>query len=193
MDSAVLEFMGTMLLEAAKGQRRIEELSQWFGGGAGGVKGFTEAFARAYGVEIEACSERSLALWKKTFDALAGSIMELASAMDLVPRRDYAALAEENDALRQRVGELEQEVQRLAALLEGGTRRPADGLEGFSRLIEEQARHYREFMANLGDALGRAEGESGRPFRQEGAGRPPKGASVPGAHRPKKTKKAQPR
>jgi hypothetical protein len=48
MDRQFLEFLGSFFLNAAKGQKQLEELTRWIGGGFSGFDELTRMFRKFY-------------------------------------------------------------------------------------------------------------------------------------------------
>jgi hypothetical protein len=70
-----------------------------------------------------------------------------------VSRKDYIDLSRENEDLKKRVAEQEEAISHLRMLLHEKVKEPDKSLQDFQALIDEQARHYQEFMKSIGKAF----------------------------------------
>jgi hypothetical protein len=176
MDKQLLEFWGTMMLQAARGQQQLEEIMKWFSGNVKDFKDVSGMFCRMYGIEPGSDQVPDyLAFWQKALGEFRDSYGELIAMMDLVPRKDHVAVTRENQELKRRVSELEDAVRRLRALLDDKAAVPAGGIKDFQELIDEQARQYQDFMKGMTAAFDkRPEAEA-----SETAGKPKKAKPEP--------------
>jgi uncharacterized coiled-coil protein SlyX len=183
MDKQFLEFWGNMMLSSAKGQQQFEDIMKWFSGNFTEFKDITSTFCKMYGLDPEAQkAPGNLTIWQKAFDEFQRSFSELAIMMDLVPRKEYISLSRENQDLKKRIAELEEGMAHQRALLAEKTIASGEGLKGFQELISEQAKHYQDFMKNIGNVF--EEKPSSPEARPEPATAKPK----PAAAEPKKAK-----
>lgn len=150
MDKQILEFWGTMMLQAAKGQQQLEDIMKWMSGNVQELKDISSLFCRMYGIEPGSSQVPDyLALWQKAVNEFRDSYGELVTMMDLVPRKDYVAVTRENQDLKRRISELEEAVRHFRALLDDRVAQPAEGIRDFQKLINDQARQYRDFMKSV--------------------------------------------
>jgi cell division protein FtsB len=156
---------------------------KWFSGNFTEFKDITSTFCKMYGLDPEAQkAPGSLSMWQKAFDEFQRSFGELAIMMDLVPRKEYIALSRENQDLKKRIAELEEGMVHQRALLAEKAIASGEGLKGFQELISEQAKHYQDFMKNIGNVF--ETNPSSPEARPEPAAAKPK----PAAAEPKKAK-----
>ena len=150
MDKQFLEFWGTMMLSAAKGQQQLEDIMKWMAGNMRDFSGISGMFCRMYGIDPAAENASDYAaIWQKAFNEFKDSYSELTAMMDLVPRKDYVALSRENQDLKNRIAELEEAVRHLRALLDAKVSSPVEGIRSFQELINDQARQYQDFMKSV--------------------------------------------
>lgn len=150
MDKQILEFWGNMMLSAAKGQQQLEDIMKWMAGNVHDFKDVSARFCRMYGMEPGSGKEPDyLALWQRALSEFKDSYGELLAMMDLVPRKDYVAVNRENQELRRRVSELEEAVRHMRVLLDDRAAAPGEGIKGFQKLIDDQARQYQDFMKSV--------------------------------------------
>ncbi len=172
-----------MMLSSAKGQQQFEDIMKWFSGNFTEFKDITSTFCKMYGLDPEAQNAPgNLNIWQKAFDEFQRSFGELAIMMDLVPRKEYIALSRENQDLKRRLAELEEGMAHQRALLAEKTIVSSEGLKGFQELISEQAKHYQDFMKNIGNIF------EEKPYSPEARPAPAADKPKPASAGPKKTK-----
>jgi hypothetical protein len=154
-----LEFWGKALLEAAKSQKQMEDFAKWFQRGLWGFQDYTQLFKSSYGLdEVAEDSPDFFTLWKKAEADFQESLKEYLNLFGVVPREEYAALARENDKLKEKVAEQEETIKYLRMLAdEKGLGLEATSLE-FQKLIKKQGEQFQKFLQGLGEAV-QPEGE----------------------------------
>jgi hypothetical protein len=154
MNRQFLEFWGKALLLAAKSQKQLEDLGQWFQRGFWGFPDYTQLFQSTYGLGEGAEEDADyLTLWKKAEEDFRQSFQDYLNLLGVVPREEYAALARENETLKEKVAEQEETIKRLRMLAdEKGLGLEATTLE-FQRLIEKQGEQFQKFIQGLGEAV----------------------------------------
>jgi hypothetical protein len=154
MNRHFLDFWGKALLEAARGQKQMEDLAHWFQRGFLGFQDYTEIFKAAYGLEVTAeDSPDFFTLWKKAEADFRESFKEYLNLLGVVPREDYDNLARENDRLKERVAEHEETIRNLRLLAEEkGLGLEATTLE-FQKLIKKQGDQFQKFIQGLGESV----------------------------------------
>jgi len=153
MNRQFLEFWGKALLLAAKSQKQLEDLGQWFQRGFWGFSDYTQLFKSSYGLG-EAAEEDTdyLTLWKKAEEDFRRSFQDYLNLLGVVPREEYAALEQENGKLKEKMAEQEETIKRLRMLAEEkGLGLEATTVE-FQRLIEKQGEQFQKFIQGLGEA-----------------------------------------
>lgn len=153
MNRHFLEFWGKALLEAAKSQKQLEDLTGWFQRGFLGFQNYTQLFKAAYGLdEVAESSPDYLTLWKKAEEDFRESFKEYLNLLGMVPREEYAALARQYEELQVKVAEQEEAIKHLRMLLEEkGMGLEATTLE-FQRLIKKQGEQFQKFIKGLGES-----------------------------------------
>ena len=157
MDKHFLEFWGNFLISAAKGQQQLEDMTKWLTGGFAEVQGLTDMFQKAYGLDrLNETSADYLKIWKKAEMDFKESQRAYMKLMGLVPREDYAALADRLEELQEKVAAQEDTIKHLRLLLEDkGLGYQAATLE-FQELIKKQAETVQEFFSGVTGVSGEA-------------------------------------
>jgi len=164
MDKHFLEFWGNFFLSAAKGQQQLEDMTRWLTGGFAEVKGLTDMFQKAYGLDrLQESSDEYLKIWKKAEKDFKDSQRAYLNLMGLVSREDYAALAERLEELKEKVASQEDTIKHLRQLLaDKGLDYRAVTLE-FQELIKKQAESVQEFFSGVTGVSGKAKQKNEAP------------------------------
>lgn len=152
MDRHFLEFWGKALIEAAKSQKQLEDLANWYQRGFLGFQDYTQLFKASYGLDTaDEGSPDYLTLWKKAEEDFRASFRDYLNLLGMVPREEYAALARQYEELKEKVAEQEETIKHLRILLEEkGMGLEATTLE-FQRLIKKQGDQFQKLIQDLGE------------------------------------------
>lgn len=154
MDRHFLEFWGHILLNAAKGQKQLEDLAKWLPRGFFNLQDLTPLFQQAYGLEqVDQESPDYLNLWKKAEATFRESFQEYLHLLGGVPREEYAALAERYEKLKEKVAQQEETIRQLKMLLEHKGMGYATATLEFQELIKKQGDQLQELLKGFGEVL----------------------------------------
>jgi molecular chaperone GrpE (heat shock protein) len=170
MDANFLEFWGNLLISMARGQKQLDDMMRWVHQGFPGANELTTLVKKAYGLNDLPQGPTSQAeLSKETLDKFYQSYREYLNLLDVIPRTEYQKLQEENDALKERIGELEQIIADLHALLAAkvqGT--PREAMETFQTNFLKYLERLQEAMISVAAvSKGPAVKETDYPIRAE--------------------------
>ncbi len=154
MNRHFLEFWGRALLQAAQGQKQMEELANWWQRGLFSFQDFLELFKKVYGLEeVQEDNPDYSSLWQQAEKNFQDSYREYLNIWGVVPREEYNALAQECEELKAKVAEQEETIKLLRHLLEEkGLGLAATSLE-FQKLVEKQGEQFQKFLQGLGEAM----------------------------------------
>ncbi len=145
MDASFLELFGQMLIQAAKGQRQMDQFSNWRkqGFNAANLPGFNDYFQRLYGLKnIAKESDQYGKLSQKAQADFLTAYGEFMGVMGLVPEKKYEALQQEFEALEKKCQAQEKMMTQLKAKL-GKSKSPSDDLtDQLTDLIEQQRSEF---------------------------------------------------
>ena len=148
MDTHFLEFWGNFLINAAKGQKQLEDMSKWMQQGFEGFDELTAMFTKFYGLEhMGKDSPDYMAKWKKASEDFIKSFKEYLSLMGVVPKEEHLALVKKYEELKEKVASQEETIKHLRMLLGekmAGTQ--GDVVKGFQEIIEKQSKEFQETM-----------------------------------------------
>jgi hypothetical protein len=150
MDRQFLEFWGSIFLNAAKGQKQIEDFAKWLSGDFSGFDDFSDMFSKFYGLDIlTKNTPEYFDVWSNATQDFYKSFKEFLSLMDLVSRQDYLDLVKENEDLRKQLEEKEEAIDQLRGVLDTKVGQKDKGLGVFEDLIKDQSAQFQELMSSF--------------------------------------------
>ena len=154
MDRHFLEFWGHSLLNAARGQKQLEDLAKWLPRGFFNLQEFTPLFQKAYGLDhVAPDSPDYLKTWKKAEENFRESFQDYLNLLGAVPREEYAALAERYEKLKEKVVQQEETIQHLKMLLEQKGMGYATATLEFQEMIKKQGEQFQELLKGFGEVV----------------------------------------
>ena len=151
MDKKFLEFWGTFLLNAAKGQEQLEDMTQWFREGFKGVEQQMSLFRQCYGLDREPeSSPNYMELWSKAASDFQNSYKELLGLMALVPKEEYLTLAEKYEALQEKLASQDETIHHLKMKSTSGDIDQGAVVKGFEVLMKNQSDQFQKVMKSFG-------------------------------------------
>ncbi len=152
MDKHFLEFWGNFLINTAKEQKRMEDLSKWIQQGLQGFDELTAMFNKFYGLEqMEKNTPAYTETWKKASEKFLKSFNDYMGLMGMVPKDEHLALIKKYEELKAKVAAQEETINNLRLLLEGKKAESQKELvQGFQNLIEKQSKQFQETMETFG-------------------------------------------
>jgi len=154
MDRHFMEFWGHSLLNAAKGQKQLEELAKWLPRGFFNFQDFTPLFQKAYGLDqVEQDSPDYLKTWKKAEENFRESFQDYLNLLGAVPREEYLDLTERYEKLKEKVVQQEETIQNLKKLLEQKGMGYATATLEFQEMIKKQGDQFQELLKGFGEVV----------------------------------------
>jgi hypothetical protein len=151
MDSHFLEFWGNVLINVAKGQRQLDDISKWMMQGFKGFEDLTALFRKFYGLDhLKEDAPDYMNVWKKASEDFQKSFKDYFSLFDLVPRQKYLELVEEYEALKEKVATQEETIKHLRILLGEKMADQEEMVNGFQDLIKKQSEQFLNLITNMG-------------------------------------------
>ena len=152
MDKHFLEFWSNLLINTAKEQKRMEDLSKWIQQGLQGFDELTVMFNKFYGLEqMEKNTPAYTETWKKASENFLKSFNDYMDLMGMVPKDKHLALIKKYEELKVKVTAQEETINNLRMLLEGKKAESQKELvQGFQDLIEKQSKQFQETMETFG-------------------------------------------
>jgi len=152
MDKQFLEFWGTFLINAAKGQKQFEDMATWMTQGLEGFDELTAMFTKFYGLEhLEKDSPDGMETWKKASENFQKSFKDYMRLMGVVPKDEHLDLLKKYEALKDKAAAQEETIRNLRALLEDKQLKTQGELvKGFQDIVEKQTEQFQETMETFG-------------------------------------------
>lgn len=152
MDKRFLEFWGNLLINAAKEQKRMEDLAKWIQQGFKGFDELTAMFKKFYGLEqLEKDTPAHMESWEKASENFQDSFNNYLDIMGLVPKDKHLALIKKYEDLKEKSAAQEETINHLRLLLkEKKTETQEELIQGFQDLIEKQSKQFQETMETFG-------------------------------------------
>ena len=151
VDKKFLEFWGTFLLNAAKGQEQLEDMTQWFREGFKGVEQQMSLFRKCYGLDREPeSSPNYMEMWSKAASDFQNSYQEVLGLMALVPKEEYLTLAEKYEALKEKLASQDETIRHLKMKGTAGDIDQGAVVKGFEALMKNQADQFQKVMKSFG-------------------------------------------
>lgn len=151
MDKHFLEFWGNFLINAAKGQKQIEDISKWMQQGFEGFDELTAMFRKFYSLEhMEKDTPAYMETWKKASENFQKSFKDYLRLMGVVPKDEHLALVKKYEELKEKVAAQEETIKHLRMLLEEKkVEMQGELVQGFQEIIEKQSEQFQETMETL--------------------------------------------
>ncbi len=155
MDRQFLEFWGNFMLNAAKGQKQIEDMTEWMKGGFTGFQELTSMFKKVYGLnEVEKESPDYLKMWAGAQENFTKSFKDYLAMLGVVPRDEHVALVKKYEELKEKVASQEETIRHLRMLMSEAKMEEHQELAGhFEELAKKQGEQFQKLMESFGQSL----------------------------------------
>ena len=154
MDRQFLEFLGNFLLNSAKGQKQLEDMTRWISSGFSGFDELTNMFRKFYGMEgLPPTSPDYAKAWEKASENFKKSYHDWLKLMSVVPESEYQILGKKCAALKEKVETQEETIRYLRNLLNEKGVPYSDAVQGFNEMMEKQAQQFQDLMESVGKAF----------------------------------------
>lgn len=150
MDRHFLRFWGQLLLEAAEGQRRMEDLLRWIQSGLAPSEAPADLFRQSYGLPPGASAGSDL--WQKALEDFRSALNAQAPLWGWVPRERYDRLKRKADRQASRIAEQERLIARLEALVSEKGLDPAGLAARFQTIVDDQHQAFDKLIRAMGAA-----------------------------------------
>lgn len=155
MDTQFLEFWGNFMLNAARGQKQLEDLEKWMRGGFTGYEELTSLFRKIYGLEgVSKESSDYQKIWTGAQETFKESLKDYLALMGVVPREEYLTLVKKYEELKEKVASHEETIKHLRMLLSEAKNKEYQDLAGhFDELVKKQGDQFQKVMEGLGQVF----------------------------------------
>jgi len=154
MDRHFLELWGNLLIQAAKGQQQMEELSRLVNRNAKGFEEQNALFRKFYGLD-DADKKRpaDTEAWEKAVSDFQTSLKQYLNLMGVVPRAEHLELVEKYENLKKKAADQEETIEHLRMLLNDKSMAQGDAAKGFQDLIKKQTDQFQNLLKGFGTFL----------------------------------------
>jgi len=161
MDSQFLEFWGKFFLNAARGQKAIEDMAAWMRQGFTGFEEMTALFQKTYGLDqVGKESPDYFEMWKKAQEDFKSSFTDYLALFGVVPSDEHMALVKKYEELKEKAASQEETIKHLQMLLsQAKTDEVAGQLEN---LVQKQAEQFQKVMESFGESFRKGSAEPKR-------------------------------
>jgi hypothetical protein len=156
MDRQFLEFWGNFMLNAAKGQKQLEDMAQWMKGGFTGSQELTSMFKKVYGLnQVAKESPDYLKMWAGAQENFTKSFKDYLAMLGVVPRDEYLALVKKYEELKEKSASQEETIRHLRMLLSQAKMEEEhqEVANQFEELAKKQGEQFQKLMESFGQSL----------------------------------------
>ncbi len=154
MDRHFLEFWGNFLINAARGQKQLEDMAKWMTQGLKGFEDLTTMFRKFYG--LDRVSEGAVddeKTWEKAAKDFQRSFKEYLKLFGVVPMQEHLELVKKYEALKEKLTAQEETINHLRMLLDQKAGNVGNVVRDYQDLIKKQADQFQKLMTDLGHAF----------------------------------------
>ncbi len=164
MDAKFLETWGNMLINIAKSQQQVEEITKWAQQGMSIFEGQKELLRNHSTLKSQPEPEPdSSNVWPKAFTDFQGSFInfpksfkEYTDMLGVVPKEDYQALLRKCDDLEKKVAEQEATIRQLKMVWDGKGVNQEEVAQGVQDLMTKQSEQFSKLMLTLAGSVQKA-------------------------------------
>jgi hypothetical protein len=154
VDRHFLELWGNLLINASRGQKQAEELSQWIRQGLKGFEELKATFTKYYGLNgLDQESPAYEKAWQKAVHDFQMSFKDYLDLMGVVSKDEHLNLMQKYEDLKKKAAEQEETIKHLRMLLD--EKGIAEGAvpKGFQDLIKKQSEQFQDLVKGFGHFL----------------------------------------
>jgi uncharacterized coiled-coil protein SlyX len=149
MDRQFYEFWGNFLINVAKGQKQMEEMTAWMRQGYDDKGDLASLFRCCYGVPPTNDTQH----WQKAISDFNKAFIQFAAQFGWVAQSEHRKVLEKCDVLEKKVQEQEATIRRLRDLLAQKGLGHTELFDHFRDILKEQTAQFNAFMETIGSAV----------------------------------------
>lgn len=150
MDKNFLEFWGNLLINAAKGQEQLEDMTKWMTQGLEGFEDLSNMFRKFYGLDgVDEASPQYLKKWQNAAEEFQKSFKDYLGLMGVVSKEEHLSLVKKYEDLKARVADQEETIKHLKMLIDQRGSSEETVTQTFQDLMNKQADEFQKLMKNL--------------------------------------------
>lgn len=148
MDGSFLKFWGEFLLQAARGQSQVEEITKWVQAGFPSSGELADLFRQCYGLSSGSPSGQG-DHWQAATANFREALEVYAPLWGWVPLDRYDQLKSENERLKSQLSEQARLIKRLEAIMADEDMGHMTMVARFQNLIADQSQAFDELMQTI--------------------------------------------
>ncbi|MEN6373861.1 MAG: hypothetical protein ABFD75_03645 [Smithella sp.] len=152
MDNNMLEFFGKALLNAAHGQKQLEEINKNIEKIAA-ENPFIKIFFKSYDWQNKGKmkdEDITLEFTEKSFAAFKEFMKSYLTIFDVVPKEEHLSLIKENEDLKAKIAELEKIINNQKYIpTDKDSYNPEKIMENLTQIMSNQTNQFKELMKQL--------------------------------------------
>jgi geranylgeranyl pyrophosphate synthase len=151
MDEKNLEILWRFFLNAAKGQKGLDDLMRMSRKGFKGFEEMASMFRKFYGLEnLEKDAPEYMRAWEKASEEFQKSFREYLNIMGVIPKDDYLEIVRKYEDLKKKVADQEETIRHLQLLLGKKSIDQGETTKVFQDLMKKQSEQFMEMMDAVG-------------------------------------------
>lgn len=146
MDRQFLEFWGNFLINAAKGQKQLEDMAKWINQDFKGYDELTDMFRTFYGLEsVEEETPGDMSAWESASKDFQKSFKDYLNLLGVVTKDEHLKLVKDYEEMKKKVADQEKAIKRLRMLLdERQTAGQSEVVRSYQDLMKKQSEQFQE-------------------------------------------------
>jgi hypothetical protein len=151
MDTKFMEFWGNFLLNAAKSQQQLEDMTKWMKDGFSGFEEFSSLFQKVYGLEkVDQESPDYSKLWAGAQENFTKSFKDYLALLGVVPLDEHLALVNKYETLKEKAASQEETIKHLRMLFAEGKKEEFQEVSGrFEELAKKQGEQFQKLIESF--------------------------------------------
>jgi uncharacterized protein YdiU (UPF0061 family) len=146
------DFLGNYFHQVARGQKQMEDFSQWMQQGFNNFNDMAKLFQRSYGLkEIDPSVDSSAQTWEKAIEEFQETWVKLAGQWGWVSAEEHKKVLEKCAELEKEVDEKKIMIDQLRELLAQEGMGHAELFKHLQDSINEQSAQFHELMRTFGN------------------------------------------
>ena len=151
MDKHFLEFWGNFLINTAKGQQQLEDLTKWVRQGFTGFEEMTALFQKVYGLDkVNQVSPLYPQMFNNAQEDFKKSFHDYLNLLGVVPRDEHLELMKKYEELKEKVASQEETIKHLRMLFAETKGMDVGKMtRGVDELVRKQTDQFQKLMESF--------------------------------------------
>jgi hypothetical protein len=151
IDKNMLEFWGQALLNAARSQEQLEEITKYFGQDSGSGNPLMSSFFKAFNWQKPEKTDATeiVNLTKKLTDAYKDFLKTYLAIFDFVSKEEYLATVKENEVLKEKISQQEKIINSYQKLSVPDAFDQEQVMDNMRQIMEKQTHQFQALMKQV--------------------------------------------